>query len=136
MSAGSDLLMLGRVTMSLLVVLTVVVVAGRLMRRAGGGIAGSTVRVRARVGLTREASLAVVEIGDSALVLGVTPSSVRLLTSMDVTALASAVDPTVAEPGSFERAPGTGRFDTGRFGTGRPTLRQLMESLRDRTARR
>lgn len=120
MNAGSDLLMLARVTMSLLVVLTVVVIAGRLMRRAGGGAATASVRVRARVGLTREASLAVVEIGDSALVLGVTSSSVRLLTSMDAAALAT--DRTLVEPASS--------------GPSRPTVRQLMDTLRDRTARR
>ncbi len=120
MTATSDLVLLGRVTLSLLVVLTVAVLAARLARRAGGGAGAGSVRMRARLGLTREASLAVVEIGDRALVLGVTPSSVRLLTTLDAAALGG--DPLLTEPPAADAT--------------RPTVRQLLETLRDRTARR
>ncbi len=130
--AASELVLLGRVTLSLLVVLVLAVLAGRLARRTRLGAGGSAARVHSRVGLTREASVAVVEVAGQALVLGVTPSSVTLLTTLEPTALqpsALQTDPLLVEPPAAGGR--TGPRDGAQW-----SPRAFLESLRDRTVRR
>lgn len=123
-NATSELVLLGRVTLSLLVVLVLAVLAGRLARRARIGAATGALRVHSRVGLTRESSVALVEVGEQVLVLGVTPASVTLLTTLTTGVLQT--DPLVAE------APAR---PTGRTGPAR-AWPQLLEALREKTVRR
>lgn len=84
-----------RVLVSLAVVLALVWVLARAARRSGvGGAAGTgQVAVIGRQALGRGAGVAVLRVGDQALVLGVTEHSVRLLTS---TALADVARADVA----------------------------------------
>ncbi len=127
--AATELALLGRVTLSLFVVVVLALIIARLARRARLGGTGDALRVRSRMALTREASLAVVEIGDQALVLGVTPASVQLLTTVDPAVLGrvqAPTDPTVTEP----PRPAAPLF-------GRPvSMRRFLDALRDRTVRR
>lgn len=140
MNAADDLAMLGRVTLSLLVVTLLAVILARLARRAsvrGGGVGLTVID---RVGLSRDAALAVVRVGDDALVLGVTAQSVSLLTTLDAAQLTGAVPGPV--PGAAPGAPaGTGSTlaePATRHGSvlDRRTWRQGLEALRDLTARR
>ena len=82
-SAADDLAVLGRVTLALIVVVALAMLAARLARRAGVRGAGAGLRVVDRTGLTREASIAVVEVAGRGLVLGVTARGVTLLTELD-----------------------------------------------------
>ncbi len=144
MNAADDLAMLGRVTLSLLVVTLLAVILARLARRAsvrGGGVGLTVID---RVGLSRDAALAVVRVGDDALVLGVTAQSVSLLTTLDAAQLPGALPS--ALPGAVPSAlpgalPGTGSTlaePAPRNGSvlDRRTWRQGLEALRDLTARR
>lgn len=72
-----------RVVFSLAVVLGLLWFIARSSSRRFGGPARSLVRVVARQPLARAASLAVVEVGDRVLVVGVSENGVRLLTEMD-----------------------------------------------------
>jgi flagellar biogenesis protein FliO len=124
-TATSELVLLGRVTLSLLVVLVLAVLAGRLARRTRLGSGQSTIRVHSRVSLTREAGVAVVEVAGQVMVLGITPTSVTLLTTVEPAALAA--ESLVSEPPSWgSRARPPARWAPG----------QLLESLRQRTVRR
>jgi flagellar biogenesis protein FliO len=127
MDAASDLVLLGRVTVSLVVVVALALIVARMARRATVPRGGVGLRVIDRVGLSREASLAVVEVGRTALVVGVTAQSVCLLTTLDAAALRE--DALVSEPPTTT-TPMAGRQESYR------SLHQLMEALRDRTARR
>lgn len=163
MSAADDLAVLARVTASLVVVLALAVLAARLARRAGVRGGGAGLRVVERTGLSREASVAVVEVAGRGLVLGVTAHGVTLLTELEageLEAAAAAFAASVAAsvggptqkvsagsrpaPGAVEDLrrsvirPGVGA--TGPQGTGSVldprTWRQAVEALRDLTARR
>jgi flagellar protein FliO/FliZ len=154
-NAADDLAVLGRVTVSLVVVLALAVLAARLARRAGakGGSAG--LRVVERTGLTRETSVAVVEVGGRGLVVGVTPAGITLLTELTADELAAAAAvhetavppepaaggdapaavhlprrPSVRRPSSPQQKQGTGAVLDPR------TWKQAVEALRDLTARR
>jgi flagellar biosynthetic protein FliO len=118
MTAADDLATIGRVIASLAVVMLFAALAARMGRRSRGGGAG--IRVVNRVGLTREASLAVVEVGGTALVLGITAHGVSLLT---------ALDPATLTPPSEPQPEG------GPEGGPRP-WRQHLDVLRDLTVRR
>jgi flagellar protein FliO/FliZ len=72
-----------RVVVSLAVVLGLLWLVARTSARRFGGPARSTVRVVARQPLARSASLAVVEVGERVLVVGVSENGVSLLTEMD-----------------------------------------------------
>lgn len=72
-----------RVVFSLAVVLGLLWFIARTSSRRFGGSARSMVRVVARQSLARSASLAVVEVGDRVLVVGVSENGVSLLTEMD-----------------------------------------------------
>lgn len=72
-----------RVVFSLSVILGLLWFVARTSNRRFGGAARSMVRVVARQPLARSASLAVVEVGDRVLVVGVSENGVSLLTEMD-----------------------------------------------------
>ena len=74
-----DITLTLRVLGSLVLVLGLVAIAARVVRRSRGR-AGATMRVLERTGLTREASVAVVEVAGRRLVLGVTAQTVSVLT--------------------------------------------------------
>lgn len=74
-----DLDQLGRVVGGLIVVLVVIALVARIARRAGGENGGSGLRIVERIGLSREANLAVIEISDRKILLGVTPQGVTML---------------------------------------------------------
>jgi flagellar biogenesis protein FliO len=142
MSAADDLAVLGRVTLSLVVVVVLAVLVARVARRAGASGGGAGLRVVDRTGLTREASVAVVEVAGRGLVLGVTSRGVSVLAELTSDELASATataSPDAAGarrivvessmPG-LQRPPATGSALDPR------TWRQAVEALRDMTARR
>jgi flagellar protein FliO/FliZ len=72
-----------RVVLSLAVVLGLLWLVARTSSRRFGGPGRSMVRVVARQPLARAASLAVVEVGDRVLVVGVSENGVSLLTELD-----------------------------------------------------
>ncbi|HEY6795705.1 MAG TPA: flagellar biosynthetic protein FliO [Kineosporiaceae bacterium] len=98
MTGTSDLLLLARVAGSLLAVLLVALLAARLARRAARGRGGAAVGVRERIGLTRDTSAVVVQVGDRLLLLGVSPHHVTLLTELGA-------DPRAATAQAFPAAP-------------------------------
>jgi flagellar protein FliO/FliZ len=84
-----DLGSLLRVVVSLGLVLALLWVAARYLSRSrAGASAGVDVDVLARVPLGQKSSLAVVRLGEQALVLGITESRVELLTSAPVSEVA------------------------------------------------
>jgi Flagellar biosynthesis protein, FliO len=99
MSSTSDLLMLARVTGSLVVVLIVAAVAARLARRAGGRGGRGGLAVRERVGLTRDTSAVVLEVGERLLLLGVSAQQVSLLADLTGSPGDPSGDSRVALPG-------------------------------------
>jgi len=81
----------GRVLLSLAVVLALLWVAARVLRRGQRRTQhGVVVDVLARQPLAQRASVAVVKVGDRALVLGVTESRVELLADQPMSALVDA----------------------------------------------
>jgi len=90
MSSADDLAVLARVTASLVVVVTLAVLAARFARKAGVRGGGAGLRVVERTGLSREASVAVVEVGGRGLVVGITAQGVSLLTELTAAELAAA----------------------------------------------
>ena len=126
----SLLSLLGRLVVSLAVVLALMAVAAKVMRRRGvvpgGPRSGrrAAIEVVARHGLTRNASIAVVRAGGKALVLGVTDSAVQVLAEADAS--------TLEEPSDGDRTspPGGGPAAPLR------TWKDLIESVRERTVRR
>jgi flagellar biogenesis protein FliO len=90
MNNASDLAMLGRVIGGLVVVLVLVGLIAKVARRARGHNGDSGLRVVDRVGLSREANLAVVEVSNRMLLLGVTAQGVTMLAKLDDEEQASA----------------------------------------------
>ncbi len=82
------MVLLARVAASLVVVVLLVVFGARLARRAGLPRRGTAIQVRERVPLSRDAFLAVVEVADRGLLLGVGPQGVRVLSELDAQTLA------------------------------------------------
>ena len=132
----SLVVLLVRVVVSLGVVLAVMAGAAAVLRRSGvvgtapAGRRGmrrrSTVEIIARHGLSRASSLAVVRLGERALVLGVTEHQVTLLTEVDLAELDAPPDP----DDSFVGPAGPG------IGAGALPWKVALEQLRDRTVRR
>jgi flagellar protein FliO/FliZ len=88
-----DLGSLLRVVVSLGLVLALLWVAARYLARSRAGrSSGVDVDVLARVPLAQKSSLAVVRLGEQALVLGITESRVELLTSGPVADVADVAD--------------------------------------------
>ncbi len=80
--------LLGRLAVSLAVVLGLMMVAGRLLRRRGlgsakGSAATSRIEILARQGLGRSSSVQLVRVGGRTLVLGVTEATVSVLGEAD-----------------------------------------------------
>ena len=126
-----------RVVVSLGVVLAVMAGAAAVLRRSGVvGVApagrrgmrrrGASVEVIARHGLSRTSSLAVVRLGERALVLGVTEHQVTLLTELDPAELDASPGP----DDSFVGPAGPG------IGAGTLPWKVVLEELRERTVRR
>jgi len=129
--------LLVRVVVSLGVVLAVMAGAAAVLRRSGvvgTGPAGRRgmrrrgmpVEVIARHGLSRTSSLAVVRLGERALVLGVTEHQVTLLTEVDPAELDAPPDPDEM----FVGPAGPG------IGAGPLPWKVALEQLRERTVRR
>jgi flagellar biogenesis protein FliO len=97
-SGTTDLATTLRVVASLVVVLAVAALAARLARRARSRGGGAGLRVVDRTGLSRDASLALVEVAGRSLVLGVTAQGVSVLTVLDN-------DPEPAAPAEAEAVP-------------------------------
>jgi len=91
MTGSSDAFMLARVSGSLVVVLLIAVFAARLARRAGRRSRHGGIAVRERVGLTRDTSAVVLEVGDRLLLLGVGPQQVTLLAELGPTGTVTGV---------------------------------------------
>lgn len=110
MSDGSAVLLFLRMAVSLAVVLGLIVWAARVVHRRQGGLLGRPQRqvpvtVLARQSLSRHAGLSVVQVGEEVLVLGVTDTEVRLLSTLDP---GSVTDPAEDEPQDGHAAPGGG----------------------------
>ena len=129
--------LLVRVVVSLGVVLAVMAGAAAVLRRSGvvgtapagkRGLRRSrpALEVIARHGLSRGSSVAVVRLGDRALVLGVTEHNVSLLTEVDPAELDA---PAGADDGLVGPA-GPG------IGAGSLPWKVALEQLRERTVRR
>lgn len=122
----SVLALLGRLAVSLAVVLGLMLIAAKVLRKRGlgrtsGSTATSRIEVLARQGLGRSSSVQLVRVGGRTLVLGVTENAVSVLSEADPLLLeaelaleATPTDPAPTQPGSW------GPF---------------LELLRDRTAR-
>ncbi len=130
----SALALVVRVVVSLGVVLAVMAGAAAVLRRNGvpgrraglGRRSATRVEVLARHGLSRTSSVAVVKVGERALVLGVTEQQITLLTEADPSELVDMSDPGVA--------------GTPPPGGGAPPIasawKAVVETMRDRTVRR
>jgi flagellar protein FliO/FliZ len=79
-----------RVLGSLAVVLLLMWAAARVLRRTTTGRATGSLEVLARQPLSRTASLAVVRVGDRALVVGIADQRVSLLTETDLASVRTA----------------------------------------------
>jgi flagellar protein FliO/FliZ len=130
-----------RIGFSLLVIFGLMWGLARLARRPLAGRSGAALSVVARQQLGRTASVAVVRVGDRALVLGVTDSQVNLLAEADLAAVEvpapGAVD--VREPVSVTGGPAAltpGRNRLAGSALSPATWRQAVDALRERTARR
>jgi len=143
-----------RVVVSLGVVLAVMAGAAAVLRRSGVvGVApagrrgmrrrGASVEVIARHGLSRTSSLAVVRLGERALVLGVTEHQVTLLTEIDPAELDAS--PNLDDsPGGWGVSPRQGRREPPTtvgpagpgIGAGTLPWKVVLEELRERTVRR
>jgi flagellar biogenesis protein FliO len=133
----SLLALLVRVVVSLGVVLAVMAGAAAVLRRSGvvgtsgmgkrGGLRRRAVPIEviARHGLSRSSSVAVLRVGERALVIGVTEHQVSLLTEIDPAELE-------APPESPDVAAGPGPG----IGAGALPWKVVLEQLRERTVRR
>lgn len=143
-STLGTLLQLG---VSLGVVLALMAVCARLLRRSSLGTGASRSRKRAqlevvaRQQLGKTASVAVVNVAGTHLLVGVSDGSVRLLTELDAGAFAPAEaveSPAAGQPPAGRRLLSPSRM----LGSGRTeprstaTFTSLLELLRDRTVRR
>jgi flagellar protein FliO/FliZ len=155
--------LVGRLLISLVVVLLIVWFLGRRLRRGGRIKDTCLIDVLSRQQLTRTASVAVVRVGDKALVIGVTDTGVNVLGETDLEAAEAAARSTAPKPptASHRRAqptpprtatgtvtaaaPGRAAFESGSASAARgplagsalspQTWRQTIESLRDLTSR-
>jgi len=123
-----------RLVLSLGVVLALMLGAAAVVKRKGlgrgfGGGKHAAMEVLARQPLSRNASLAVVRVGDRALIVGVTEQSVTLIDEADGEAFLPA--PAVT-PGDARTALPSGGEDD-RSG---PTWTALVDALREKTVRR
>ena len=104
--------LIGRLLVSLAAVLGVIWVLARRMKRTTGGTATQLIDVLGRQQLSRTASVAVVRVGEQALVLGVTDAQVSVLGETDLgtaqAMVAGPAEPRRASPrGAARRSAGT-----------------------------
>lgn len=155
--------LVGRLLLSLAVVLGLMWLIARRMRRSGGRAKnGKLIEVLSRQQLTKASSVAVIRILDQALIVGVTDGQVAVLGESDLSAVqqALAAEParpvrpartasrTAAEPrvratGAARRQPALAGLDAGQRPGGLSgsalslsTWRQTVDTLRDLTVRR
>jgi flagellar biogenesis protein FliO len=83
MTGASDLALLGRVMGGLIIVIVLIGLIAKVARQTRGHKGDSGLRVIDRVGLSREANLAVVEVSNRMLLLGVTAQGVTMLANLD-----------------------------------------------------
>jgi flagellar protein FliO/FliZ len=147
-SGTDDLSIAVRVLAGIVVVLVLVALSARVARRAGVRGPGTGLRVLDRVGLSREASVAVIEVAGKALVVGVTAHGVNVLGELDSDALAKvkaagtqpqATPRLVRLPSAVDQGASCAQ-EAARRGSGSvlspATWRQGIDALRDLTARR
>jgi flagellar biogenesis protein FliO len=136
MASASTFWLLARLVLSLTVVIGLMVGLTTVLRRKGfGGLApsktrrslrGAEVEVLVRKPLTRSASIAVVRAGNKSMVLGITDTTVTMLTETEL----EEVDIELDDPG----VPRTG-LPIDLEGSN-PTWKTMLENLRDKTVRR
>lgn len=138
--------MLIRLVLSLGVVLALMVGAAKLLQRGTGMRpvrgTGAQVRVLARQGMGKRASVAVLAVGGRALVVGIGDDGVQLLSDLDLDEV-MAPEPEVADSAP-EAAPAIGgalgllvRARTTGTRVDRPSARdQALQTVRDWTVRR
>ncbi|SDQ19807.1 flagellar biosynthetic protein FliO [Quadrisphaera sp. DSM 44207] len=140
----ADLLL--RVAVSLAAVLGLVWLLARGARRTGAGRVAPASRfaVVGRQSLGRSAGVAVVRVGDRALVLGVTEQSVRLLAETDLSAVLepaaapeqrTEVDLTAATTAAVRTAAPAPRSPLQGSALSPQTWSRALEALRERTTR-
>ena len=139
MTDASLLGLVGRLVVSLAVVLSLMAAAAWILRRRGGtflrGGKASVIEVLARQSLTRTSSVQIVRLGERAIVLGVTDQSVTYLTEGDPAEYAGSV--AMGVTALETEGSGDDRTASSRGATRTSTARMgLIESLRDRTTRR
>jgi flagellar protein FliO/FliZ len=147
--------MMGRLLVSLAAVLGIMWLLARRMRKGGRAKDTRLIDVLGRQQLSRNASLAVVRVGEQALVIGVTDAQVSVLGETDlgtaqamVAAAASTPVPAKRALRTAHRAPGRhagAEADEPAASDSRPALsgsalspqtwRQTVESLRELTSR-
>ncbi len=79
-----------RLTLALAVVLGLMWFAARVLRNVGAGRASGVMEVLARQQIGRGSQVAIVRVGDQALVIGVTETKVSLLTETDLETIEAA----------------------------------------------
>jgi flagellar protein FliO/FliZ len=128
--------MLLRIGFSLLVVLGLLWLLGRVMRRPLSGRAAGALSVLARQQVSRNATVALVRVVDRALILGVTEGQVTLLGEADLATVQVPSHGSPAEPAHREtvRVDRPGPLDGSVLSP--RTWSHTMEFLRSRTARR
>ena len=146
--------LVGRLLISLAVVLGLMWLVARRMKRSGGhGKNGKLIELLSRQQLTRSSSVAVVRVLDQGLILGVTDGHVAVLGEVELDAIQEAIATTEAakasrpaRPARVPRpvrpaadVPANGSTPRGAL-TGSAlslgTWRQTVDTLRDLTARR
>jgi flagellar protein FliO/FliZ len=143
--AASDLLMTARVGGSLIAVLILVVLVARLARRASRRGPGTGLALLERTGLGKDAAVAVVAVAGRALVVGVTPHTVTMLTELSAEEVPGLVEP-LPRPLGAGPEPADGPLPikaarpVPRQGSGSvlspATWKQGVEALRDKTSRK
>lgn len=142
-----------RIGFSLLVVFGLMWLLAKLAKRPLAGKAAGTLAVLTRTQISRAASVAVVQVGDRALVVGVTDQQVSLLTETDLAAVqapaaggeqreqvsldalqAAVVAPPAAVPAVQPAGVPAGALASSALSP--QVWRQAVGVLRDRTARR
>jgi flagellar biosynthetic protein FliO len=145
MNSAADLMAAARTIGALLVVLAIAYGLARLARRSTSASTGRGLRVVDRLALTRDASLAVVQVAGRGLVLGITSQSVSVLSEIEPALLVqhyrTAARPVTAQPLREPTVDGAGTRPTPkRKGNGSvldpATWGQAVNAMRDLTVRR
>lgn len=136
-----------RLTLGLTLVLGLMWFAARVLRNVGAGRATGVMEVLARQQIGRGSQVAIIRVGDSALVVGVTESKVSLLTETDLevieAAQAKADAERVARQGQVRTPALSGstvpspRGESALHGSilAPSTWRQALHAVRERTVR-